>query len=1359
MPDEAREPDPDLPSKVHHVSFLERLRRRTGKDHDPGVDLRDLEADDAASQGADEHKSGSARGFFRRLEAKQPKGERYRIGDELARGGMGAIMRVWDEDLRRNLAMKVMLSRGAKEDADSKTPLDEEQLSRFLEEAQITGQLDHPGIVPVHDLGIDAEGRIFFTMRLVRGRELKEIFELAREGREGWTPTRVLQIILRVCEAMAFAHSKGVVHRDLKPPNVMVGRFGETYVMDWGLARVVGRTDSHNLALKKADASWMSLVRTERRDEKASDPDSPLITMDGDVVGTPSYMSPEQAEGRLDEVGPRSDVYSLGAMLYHMLAGHAPYVRAGERVSPHTVLARVLAGPPDPIGPQAEGMPDELVAICEKAMQRSPDARYDSMLDVAEDIQAFLENRVVRAYETGSVAEFRKWVSRNRMGAALAAGLIVTVLASAIGFGWQKNAQVDALSEEKQHTEAQKRRAEDNFERAQNNAELAEERRIEADRNRDQAERSEQLARRSGYTANVIAAAYSLEARDVVEARARLDACEAGLRNWEWEHVSLLAHPQIDLLSRLEAPAVGLALAGDGKTVFAVTQGGRVHAIDRETSRRVAPFDVANPPYLTLRRGIVNAGLAYGSHDGQFALVAADARTRLFDAATGEPTLTLPSSREGDGHSSFTTTVAFEPSGPRIATGAEDDLVLVWDTTDGSFLQRFAGHGQSVTRVAWSPDGSRIASVDVGGELHVWDTETGEELWSLLVHKSTLRDVLFDPQGEHVLCACSEGEVHAFEAATGVMTHVLGSHEGAVTRLAIDETGRFLASGSTDKTIRVRDLHPTWAPPAPREVVLLGHEDDITGLAFVPGSPMLVSCSADKTVLLWDTRYGGAVTKQRYYVGRGEAIAVAHHPSQPLAVTTGSDRSAILWNTDTNEVQRVLRGHERYVGAAAISPDGTRVLTGSGDKTARLWDAETGALLQVFRGHEKLVGTVVFDPAGRWVATGSRDRRVRVWDAETGELLRVFPEQRRAVDALVVAPDSGVLIFGGGDGELTAWGQGTDLPTVTYSGGKRGALSAAISPDGALLAAGFQDSRALVWDARTGEHLLTLTGHSMSVGAIAFSPDGSRLVTGSLDRTLRLWDTVSGSSLLVFDLQELANGGMSRSVTFSPDGERILASSTSGDTLVFETAPTKGRRARLKAAQDLRDQAREHVDAYFEDLFYRGEVVAALQRDARLTDEVREVAIRMAVVRGNDPRLLDETTRQEVLPAGREAQLYRKALDRAEAASSFDAEDPGLRLTLGIAQYRTGALSAAAKTLDDARDGDPRAHLDRFAVLRRAFLAMTDHRLGREDLARTRLTRLDEELDEDEDVVLSEEVSEVLNEAHTTLGVSRATDG
>ncbi|MEQ1893771.1 MAG: serine/threonine-protein kinase, partial [Planctomycetota bacterium] len=406
------------------ASLGERLRAELGEEVDPGVSLQGSRPESAAD-------SGPSSELLRRLKAHAPGSSRYRILTEVGRGGMGAVLRIWDEDLRRFSAMKVVLGK-ASESSGATPAVDARTLGRFLEEAQVTGQLDHPGIVPVHELGLGGDGQVYFTMRLVKGDDLRVIYERVQTGVDGWNPTRALGVLLKVCEAMAYAHDKGVLHRDLKPANVMVGKYGEAYVMDWGLARVLGRADRHDLRLKPFAASSQSAVRTERTAERHETPDSPLVTMDGAVIGTPAYMPPEQARGELEALGPHSDVYSLGAMLYELLAGQMPFVPRGARVSPYTVLNRVLEGPPRPLAELAPRAPAELVAITEKAMAREPAQRYRDMTALAADLRAYLEHRVVRAHATGTWAETRKWVQRNKPLAAALAGLLLVLAAGLI---------------------------------------------------------------------------------------------------------------------------------------------------------------------------------------------------------------------------------------------------------------------------------------------------------------------------------------------------------------------------------------------------------------------------------------------------------------------------------------------------------------------------------------------------------------------------------------------------------------------------------------------------------------------------------------------------------------------------------------------------------------------------------------------------------------------------------------------------------------------------------------------------------------------------------------------------------------
>ncbi len=383
-----------------------------------------------------------------RLVSRNALSERYVVQDCVGKGGMGAVLRVWDNDLRRHLAMKVLLSAeddsgspGAapKMDAESVDRLledlrkhvgdaelepspatpevtDDTKVRRFLEEAQITSQLDHPGIVPVHEVGLDDGGRVYFTMKLVKGETLRSVFGRVHDGDSDWTTTRALSLLLRVCEAMSYAHNKGVVHRDLKPANIMVGAFGEVYVMDWGLACVIDR-EHDPYETVSIDTAFDS------GDDVDDDPET------GRVVGTPVYMAPEQALAE-PEVSPAADVYSIGAMVYHLLTGAPPYARESDGKS-NRALQLLRDGPPESVHRLANDTPPELVAICEKAMARDPLQRYADTSLLANDMRALLEQRVVAAYETGAIAEARKWVQRNR----LLAGSLLTVLVLLAGGG------------------------------------------------------------------------------------------------------------------------------------------------------------------------------------------------------------------------------------------------------------------------------------------------------------------------------------------------------------------------------------------------------------------------------------------------------------------------------------------------------------------------------------------------------------------------------------------------------------------------------------------------------------------------------------------------------------------------------------------------------------------------------------------------------------------------------------------------------------------------------------------------------------------------------------------------------------
>ena len=375
--------------------------------------------------GASSGEGGTSTGDHVSVPAREKK---YGIREEVGRGGMGKIVKVWDQELNRFLAMKLIL------DGTAGNP---ERMSRFVQEAQVMGQIDHPGIVPIHDFGIDREGRVFFTMRLVKGQDFNEIIDLGIGEKDGWNMSRLVGVLISACQAVAFAHSRGIVHRDLKPANIMVGRFGEVYVMDWGLAKVKGRDEVVDLRLRENARPSDLTIQTERREEDGGAADSPLVTMDGSVVGTPSYMAPEQAAGDLESTDQRSDVYSMGAILYVILTGQPPYLPPGTKISPRAIWARLLEESPRPVHQVNSKAPPELMAVCEKAMAREPGERYENSLDLAEDLQRFLDGRAVRAYRTGALTELGKWCKRNPVLTFTSAALVVLACFSSVIFKLQ----------------------------------------------------------------------------------------------------------------------------------------------------------------------------------------------------------------------------------------------------------------------------------------------------------------------------------------------------------------------------------------------------------------------------------------------------------------------------------------------------------------------------------------------------------------------------------------------------------------------------------------------------------------------------------------------------------------------------------------------------------------------------------------------------------------------------------------------------------------------------------------------------------------------------------------------------------
>ncbi|NUQ33905.1 MAG: serine/threonine protein kinase [Planctomycetaceae bacterium] len=423
----------------------------TGRNTALFSDMLSLDLDDASLSsdiGPDETISSASTVFDAKEPGKPDSGrlqklaeespDRYRVRKELGRGGMAVVVDAIDTDLRRHVAMKVLRDPHKKPTggADERTPL-----QRFVEEAQITGQLEHPNIVPVHDIGTDSEGRIYFTMKRVEGQSLRDILDAMRDGEEKplarFGVYEFCEIFIKVCDAMSFAHSKRVIHRDLKPDNIMVGRFGEVQVMDWGLAKIMGRKDVP------------STTTDTISDVVYTTPGESQHTVEGTISGTPAYMSPEQAHGRISEINERTDVFALGALLYELITFIPPFHAKSSRDALRRAQKYQLLPPKEAVEDlekhetlpdgspvcraaieRAKRFPKELAAIALKALSQNAAERYPSVEELARDVERFIKREPVKAYDEPMYKRLLKWAGRHRVISTTAASVLLVGLIS-----------------------------------------------------------------------------------------------------------------------------------------------------------------------------------------------------------------------------------------------------------------------------------------------------------------------------------------------------------------------------------------------------------------------------------------------------------------------------------------------------------------------------------------------------------------------------------------------------------------------------------------------------------------------------------------------------------------------------------------------------------------------------------------------------------------------------------------------------------------------------------------------------------------------------------------------------------------
>ena len=649
-----------------------------------------------------------------------------------------------------------------------------------------------------------------------------------------------------------------------------------------------------------------------------------LFTEYGQFIGTPAYMSPEQAEMSGLDVDTRSDIYSLGVLLYELLTGTTPFEAEALRGAAYGEIQRIIREeePPRPstrLGTLGGALTDiakhrntdpsalarlirgDLDWITMKALEKNRSRRYGSASELAADIGRHLTNEPVLARPPSTGYRARKFVRRHKVGVGVA-GLLVGVLLAGIAASTLVGLREAALRRQ---------------------------------------------ATWRSYVANIVAAESSLRLRDSAAAKRRLSLCPPELRGWEWFYFQGRADQSEMILAGHEGAALSLAFSPDGTRIASGSPGNTVRL-----------WDAASGELLTTLTGheqwVVSA--AFSPDGTRIASGSLDETVRLWDAASGELLATLA------GHEDMVWSVAFSPDGTRIASGSVDETVRLWDAASFELLATLAGHEEAVWSVAFSPDGKRIASGSWDSDVRVWDVGSGELLATLVGHASGVSSVAFSPDGRRIASGSADETVRLWDAASGELLATLAGHEDAVRSVAFSPDGTRITSGSEDRTVRLWDaalaervetdvtIEPggTMAFLNTAQVLLAtltGHEDTVLTVAFSRDGTRIASASEDETVRLW-------------------------------GVAPGQLRGA------------TLARHEQPVVDVAFSPDGKRIASASMDKTPRLWDAVSGELLATLAGHEQLAGSVAFSPDGTRIVSGSFDGTVRLWDADGGRVVK-----------------------------------------------------------------------------------------------------------------------------------------------------------------------------------------------------------------------------------------------------------------------------------------------------------------------------------------------------------------------------------
>jgi WD40 repeat protein/predicted Ser/Thr protein kinase len=983
-------------------------------------------------------------------EQSLPQVPDYEVESVLGRGGMGVVYRARHLRLGRLVALKMTLA------GSYAGPHERE---RFRREAEAVAALRHPNLVQVYDAG-DWAGRPYITMELIEGGSLAQ--------RLAGTPQPAREaaaLLATLAEAVQVAHQGGIVHRDLKPANILLTADGTPKIADFGLAR-----------------------RLEG---------GAMLTQSGVLMGTPSYMAPEQARGQSRAVGPAADVYSLGAILYETLTGRPPFRAESAAETIHQLLTQ------DPVPPSRLNgkVPSALETICLMCLRKEPARRYASAAELSADLRRFLRHEPIMAKPIGPMGRLSHWVRRHPgLAASLSAVAVLLLLLATGSLVAMLHFRATALE-----------------------------------------------IRRSLYSAEMNLCGQAATSPSGIS-RVHdwlMPWKDSDLRGWEWFYMYGLCHRDLGTLPVSDAGLWCVAASPDGEQLAAAGNDAVIYLFDAKSRNLIHRFTGHDAPVWAV---------AWSPNGSQLASACWDGSIKTWDAKTAREIRTICDQDKP------LYSVAWNKDGTLLAAAGESESVWIWDASTGKQVRRLEVHEAGVRGVAWHPSENRIASAAMDANIRIWDLNDPEHPKFLkdpecreAAHANWVNKVAWHPDGIRLASVSNDQKCKIWNTRDGTIVSTLPGHNEAghsegVLGICWSIDGKKLATCGEDHTIRI------WNTNNGKTIaVLRGHTRKVTSVDWCNGIQQFVSCSHDGTVKFWPAAPRDETPRLDV---DGPVNDLAWSPNGlRIAASNGQCPIKLL---DPNDLEsQIVLGKECSSHSVSWASNGKLLASGGYSPTVHIWNVDSGAEVCALPGNVEPILSVTWSHHSSALAAVDEGGNIFVWNADSEALLLTLRDPQHRLGhhaycfAIAWSPDDRYL--------ASAWNDGTARVHDVESGRQiwnkwlhAGEITSSVawSIDGKSIASAGGDDMIYICDAATGAKKQTLQGHTSAVMKVAWHPDGDRLASASSDHSVRVWDPTTGKLLLSL----IDPSSEMKMIAWSPDG-KTLAAGGNGTILIYDAVP------------------------------------------------------------------------------------------------------------------------------------------------------------------------------------------------------------